>query len=966
MSNALLSDVEARAERRRTRTRDQMRQELAEAAWRRGQDTTDPVDQRRWLDRAHRLAPHDGLIALALAGMLLQARDAEGAAALFQDLAGRFGGAEAWTGLAACAHVLGQPARAEAAVAAALRSSVPTPALRGVAAAVAGKQGWCGLDSDGVLHAGPARPVLVRLDDAPVRPRWSGLAARLPPGWDRAGFLHVDGPAGPLVGSPIPIPAILATEGFVQARDGGLEGWAWHPADPARDPLVLVRGQTFSAMLTARVPAEDVRTGRPMARPRHFALSAVQAEAMGGPLAVMGRNGRALWGSPVDPGLLARIAPAWADTLGPPPAPGTTRPPVDVVIPVYRGLAETLACLASVLASIPRGTRIYVVEDASPEPDLAAALDTLARRRRIRLIRLPENQGFPAAANAGLRACAGRDAVLLNSDTLVAPGWLDRLRTAAYSAPDIGTATPLSNDATILSYPSPGGGNPVPDLPGTLVLDGLAQRANGDAVVDIPVGVGFCLYLRRDCLDQVGLLREDLFAQGYGEENDLCLRARHLGWRSVAAPGVFVAHVGGRSFGPARTHLIARNGAVLNRLYPGYDALVAAHIAADPLAPARRRMDALRWAEERSRLGAVLLLTHAGGGGVDQVIEARCAALRAEGLRPVVLRPGRAVCRVEPSGFPNLAYAIPEELPALAALLRPDRPRFLEVHHLLGHHHEAPGLARLLKLPVETYVHDYSWFCPRIALVSRERRYCGEPDVPGCEACVADLGSLLEDDPPIRTLLARSAAALAVSRRVIAPSMDAAARLRRHFPMVRPVVVPWEGDDALPPAAAVPPGPVCRVCIVGAIGMEKGYEVLLACVRDARARKLPLEFIVVGYTADDQRLLDAGPVFVTGEYREAEAVALIQAQGAHIGFLPSVWPETWCFALSRAWQAGLRVAAFDLGAQAERLRRNGRGWLLPLGLSPRAVNDALLALAPVTQASQCPPHRPNQAGTERN
>jgi len=140
------------------------------------------------------------------------------------------------------------------------------------------------------------------------------------------------------------------------------------------------------------------------------------------------------------------------------------------------------------------------------------------------------------------------------------------------------------------------------------------------------------------------------------------------------------------------------------------------------------------------------------------------------------------------------------------------------------------------------------------------------------------------------------------------------------------------------------PGAFRRVCVVGAIGVEKGYEVLLACARDARARSLPLKFIVVGYTADDTRLMDAGPVFVTGEYADADAAALIRAQAAHLAFIPSVWPETWCFALSRAWEAGLAVAAFNLGGQAERISATGRGWLLPLGLQARAVNDALLTL----------------------
>ena len=145
------------------------------------------------------------------------------------------------------------------------------------------------------------------------------------------------------------------------------------------------------------------------------------------------------------------------------------------------------------------------------------------------------------------------------------------------------------------------------------------------------------------------------------------------------------------------------------------------------------------------------------------------------------------------------------------------------------------------------------------------------------------------------------------------------------------------------------------VVVVGAIGVEKGYEVLLACARDARARSLPLAFRVVGYTADDERLMGAGPVFVTGEFAEAEAVDLVRAQGGQVALIPSVWPETWCYALSRAWEAGLPAAVFDLGAQAERVRRTGRGWILPLALSGPALNDALLRLAPGSMASQCPP-----------
>ena len=107
-----------------------------------------------------------------------------------------------------------------------------------------------------------------------------------------------------------------------------------------------------------------------------------------------------------------------------------------------------------------------------------------------------------------------------------------------------------------------------------------------------------------------------------------------------------------------------------------------------------------------------------------------------------------------------------------------------------------------------------------------------------------------------------------------------------------------------------------RVCVIGAIGVHKGFQVLLDCARDADARDLPLEFVVVGHTIDDRALLATGRVFVTGPYAVDEAVALIKSQHARLALLPSIFPETWCFTLGEAWQAGLRVVAFDLGAQA--------------------------------------------------
>ena len=202
-------------------------------------------------------------------------------------------------------------------------------------------------------------------------------------------------------------------------------------------------------------------------------------------------------------------------------------------------------------------------------------------------------------------------------------------------------------------------------------------------------------------------------------------------------------------------------------------------------------MDLLRWHEGR-RPSAVALVTHGGGGGVDRVVAERCRAWRADGVRPVVIRPGGSAdggaAVLGDGDTPNLRYRLPEEWDRLLRVLRADRVGCVELHHTLGHAPEILELAARLGVPHEVFVHDYASFCARIALVP-EHGYCGEPPVSGCEACVADYGSNLEEDIRPTALVARSAALLAAASRVIAPAADVAARMRRPFP-----VIPAGGD----------------------------------------------------------------------------------------------------------------------------------------------------------------------------
>ena len=270
-------------------------------------------------------------------------------------------------------------------------------------------------------------------------------------------------------------------------------------------------------------------------------------------------------------------------------------PPIDIVIPVYRGEAETRACIESVLAS--NGTlrrEVIVINDASPESTIGAWLQRLSKEGRITLIEHPENRGFVASANEGMGLHRDRDVVLLNSDTEVPPGWLDRL--AAHAARDtaIGTVTPFTNNGTICSYPRPHVANSLPWRETTATLDAVFASSNSGVAVEIPTAVGFCMYVTRRCLEKVGFFDEARYGTGYGEEVDFCMRAARAGFRHVLAADTFVRHVGGVSFGTVSDDRRVKAQAMVDQLYPEFQPRLREFLERDPVAALRARVDQAR------------------------------------------------------------------------------------------------------------------------------------------------------------------------------------------------------------------------------------------------------------------------------------------------------------------------------------------------------------------------------------
>jgi GT2 family glycosyltransferase/glycosyltransferase involved in cell wall biosynthesis len=654
-----------------------------------------------------------------------------------------------------------------------------------------------------------------------------------------------------------------------------------------------------------------------------------------------------------DPATLV-VADPWALFA---PSPLDREPLVDVIVPAYKDHELTRRCLLSLLSARNATPFVLtVIEDASPDQALVEELEQLSARGLIDLRRHTRNLGFVATANEGMGLHTWRDVVLINADTEVYGDWLDRLRAVAYRYPRVATVTPLSNNATICSYPRFLHDNPFRLETDYATLDAMVARVNAGESVETPTGVGFCLYLRRDALNALGHFDAEAFGRGYGEENDYCQRAIRGGWQNLIATDIFVRHIGGASFQGEKGRLVANAMKLLARRYPPYHRDVDAFIRRDPLARARQRLD---WERLKALAGDenVLIVCHNRGGGAERHVQEDTRQLRAEGKGVFYLRPDRARPTHVRLGHPdcrqllNLPTHALADTEALAGLFRALRIRRVHSHGLIDFTADAPqrilALAHALDAPLDVDIHDYKVICPRVNLADRRGRYCGEPSEEHCDRCLAiegnDFGAT-----SIRDWRSLHQQVLKSSSQIWVPDADVATRLGRYYPDVIFNVLPHEhiapSIQAIQAPSLAGDEPL-RILVIGAIGKLKGYDVLLACARDARQRCLPLDYHLLGYSIKDEALAKAG-VRITGRYLDQEAEARLDAIKPHVVWFPYTWPETYSYTLSLALRGGYPVFAFDLGAIARRARAlNHPGELWPLSLAddPDGINDRFRA-----------------------
>lgn len=606
---------------------------------------------------------------------------------------------------------------------------------------------------------------------------------------------------------------------------------------------------------------------------------------------------------------------------------------VTIIIPVYNAFDLLQECLDRIIRHTNVPWRLILIEDASSDPQVLPWLrnwvaDVNARGLgEAKLLVNASNKGFICSTNRGLEAAMeyADHVVLMNSDAFVPKGWATRLLRPLEAHANVASATPMSNDAEICSVPlicqarnlSPGQGD---------AIDAQAQRFHPDVLhADAPTGVGFCMALDREWIARLPKF-DQTFGRGYGEEVDWCQRVRALGGRHLVVPGLFVEHSGGKSFGRAdKNRLVAKNGAIISKRYPNYDAEVQQFIATDPLATARLAL-AVAWVATEASEGRVsIYVAHALGGGADIYLERRIAEGLAKGQPALILRLGTGLrWQLEVVTDAGRCIGATDDLKFLKRLLAPIKERNLIYSCAVGDSDPMNLPSALLTLvddssdSIEVLVHDYFMVSPSYTLLDAQGQYWGPVGSEANDPAHSYKGASLADwQSAWRLLLSRAS-------HITTFSENSAMHMRVAYPDLsdRIRVCPHKMLHSVKQLQPSPEGQ--RVIgVLGSIGYQKGAAVLRQLAGRLRGRQ-DISLVVLGDV--DPAWVPPSHVPVHGSYRLEDLESLVALYGITDWLIPSIWPETFSFTTHEALSTGLLTYAFDIGAQGDAVREahNGR------------------------------------------
>ncbi len=614
--------------------------------------------------------------------------------------------------------------------------------------------------------------------------------------------------------------------------------------------------------------------------------------------------------------------------------------PVAILIPIYNAFHEAFGCLQSVREHTSPDVPLLIIDDGSSDGEFSHYLQERSfSADNISLLRNDNNLGFVKTVNRGLEQLKEYDVLLLNSDTLVTSGWLNKLQDAAYSRDGVGTVTPLTNNGVVASFPHHYEDNCIPSGYTLERFAQLIEDVSERERPEIPSCVGFCVYLKREMLNVCGVLDEETFEKGYGEENDLSRRMRAFGYVDILDDATYVYHKGECSFGEAKADLVEAHTKILQKRYPDYFEDVRRFRAHNPLREVHARIERVLFEDwEREYPRRILHILHNGPfkayhfepGGTELQV-ARLIDDKDEFAHYSLVYMDETLCLTAHLPGWKKEFLLPVGHISLKELLRRDFFEIVHVHHFTPH--VLTGLSEALAGHGNYFVslHDFTAGCPRNYLLTPTLELCSTTECSTSCGYSSEYISAYRDEGKKILEKAKKCFVFSDSSREL---------LQKMFgEQISFEVVP-HGTISLPKlytesdVSDTPPD-VLRIVLPGKIARHKGSEVLKKLLKHKTliAQNVSLEWHIVGDTYSGA---DESSVYSHGSYTYDELPKIVGEIAPHVALFLSLAPETYAMTVDEQLRLGVPVIVPPQGAPAERVAVHGAGSILE-EVSERAV-----------------------------
>lgn len=627
---------------------------------------------------------------------------------------------------------------------------------------------------------------------------------------------------------------------------------------------------------------------------------------------------------------------------------------VAIVMPIYNGVDETLTAIESILTyykaqNFNSRINIRLILGLDNPNNIKMTEEINARYSYNPVVKIlvnDNNLGFIQNCNKMFADVDDDEEVLLINSDVICPSrdWIQELLDVSNMSDEIGTVTPMSNCASIFSFPFPNSNNDC-ILPKHLELinDALSTKINN--VLVVPSCHGFCVLIRNTRLP-FELRLDPIFGKGYGEENDLSLKINKCGFKNVACPSVFIYHHESISFSGDKSPLLNRNLKILGERYPTYHADVQNWIAKDLLRPYRSNAIKQLITPRLKGKKVIIHISHSRGGGTLEYIKQKIGEYQ-QYIHVLISSSQEKTkcCKLELLNIKN-----EELLSELKLHLNEsniiDEFRWLEslcvikkiiIHSLIdfANPNETLGFALNYKYTKEILIHDYEWISPNQNLIDNDLK----------EIPVKQSEYLYKlDQIDKRYLLHESLNQHQINRNhflsradeIICPSNAAKDLIAACYPNIKNMNTRYHdssGDiqqNKIEQSLNKLQSEKIKLAVIGAIGPNKGYKLLCEIGRNAFIRKNSIEIIVFGYTFNDDKLLTINPnIIITGKYNGSEEFEkLLKIHQPNSSLFLSPWPETYSYTLSLAFTYNLWPFVLDYGAVAERVSHSKFGEIL--------------------------------------